>query len=46
MAQLHGEAVRVKAGALRSEFDRDGQLRDLVLRHALALLTQVSQTAA
>ena len=46
MAQLHGEAVRVKACVLRSEFDRDGQLRDLVLRHALALLTQVSQTAA
>ncbi len=46
MAQLHGEAVRVRAGVLRSEFNRGGVLQDLVLRHALALLTQVTQSAA
>jgi CRP-like cAMP-binding protein len=44
MAQLPGEAVKVKAGALRSEFERNGKLRDLVLRHALALLTQLAQS--
>jgi CRP-like cAMP-binding protein len=35
----------IRAGALRSEFDRGGRLRELVLRHALALLTQLSQSA-
>ena len=45
MAQLPTEALLIKAGALRSEFDRAGRLRELVLRHALALLTQISQSA-
>lgn len=46
MAQLHGDAVRVRAGVLRAEFDRDGKLRDLLLRHALGLLAQITQSAA
>ena len=46
MAQLPGEAVRVRAKILRIEFDRGGRLHDLLLGHALALLTQVTQSAA
>ena len=45
MAQLPGDAIRVGAKALRSEFDRGGRLHDLLLRHAFALLTQVTQSA-
>jgi CRP-like cAMP-binding protein len=45
MAQLPAEALMIRAGALRSEFDRSGRLRELILRHALALLTQLSQSA-
>jgi CRP-like cAMP-binding protein len=45
MAQLPMEAFILKAGALRSEFERGGRLRELLLRHALALLTQISQSA-
>lgn len=46
MGQLAGEALRVRAEVLRAEFDRGGGLRDLLLRHALGLLTQLSQSAA
>lgn len=46
MAQLAGDAIRVKAHVLRSEFDRNSGLRTLLLRHLLTLLTQVSQSAA
>jgi CRP-like cAMP-binding protein len=45
MAQLPTEALMIRAGALRSGFELGGRLRELVLRHALALLTQISQSA-
>jgi CRP-like cAMP-binding protein len=44
--QLHCEAVKVRAGRLRAEFDGGGRLHELLLRHALGLLTQVTQAAA
>ena len=46
MAQLPSEAVQVSARALRSEFERGGRLKELLLGHALTLLTQVTQSAA
>lgn len=46
MAQLAGGAVRVRASTLRAEFDRGGAMRDLLFRHALGLLTQLSQSVA
>lgn len=46
MVQLPGTAVRVKAGALRSEFERGGGLREALMKHALGLPTQVTQSAA
>lgn len=46
MVQLSGEAIKVSAHKLRSEFDRCGRLKDLLLRHAFALLTQLTQSAA
>ena len=44
--QLPGVALRVRAGALRKEFERGLGLRNLLLGHALWLLTHISQSAA
>lgn len=44
--QVPGNAVRIPATAVRSEFDRGERLHDLLLRYTAALLTQVSQSAA
>lgn len=46
MAQLPAEAIRVSARILRSEFNRDGRLKELLLGHALTLLTQITQSAS
>jgi CRP-like cAMP-binding protein len=40
-----GDAVRVKASALREEFALGGTLQRLLLRYTQALITQISQTA-
>jgi CRP-like cAMP-binding protein len=46
MVQLPLEAVRVKGHELRAEFNRNGRLKELLLRHALTLLAQIAQSAA
>jgi CRP-like cAMP-binding protein len=46
MTQLPLEAVRVGARSLRSEFDRGGRFKELLLGHAFTLLTQVTQSAS
>jgi CRP-like cAMP-binding protein len=46
MAQLPLDAVRVSARSLRTEFDRGGRLKELLLGHAFTLLTQVTQSAS
>ena len=46
LIQMPGSAMRMKAGALRAELKRGGALPHLLRRHAHALLTQVSQSAA
>jgi CRP-like cAMP-binding protein len=46
MVQLPLEAIRVSARTLRSEFDRGGRLKELLLGHALTLLTQITQSAS
>ena len=40
-----GEALRMKASALREEFRLGGALQALLLRYTQALITQISQTA-
>jgi CRP-like cAMP-binding protein len=40
-----GNAVRLKASALREEFASGGPLQRLLLRYTQALITQISQTA-
>jgi CRP-like cAMP-binding protein len=46
VVQVSGSAVRVKAGALRSESGRCGELQRLLLRYAQAFFVQTAQTAA
>jgi CRP-like cAMP-binding protein len=44
--QLPASALRMRGDLLRAEFDRGGQLQDLLLRYTQVLLTQISQSAA
>jgi len=46
VVQLPGDAMRLRAGVLRREFRKGGQLQDLLLRYTQAFITQVAQTAA
>jgi CRP-like cAMP-binding protein len=46
VVQVAGEAVKIDAKVVRQEFDRNGELRDVLLRYAQAFVAQVSQTAA
>lgn len=46
VVQVAGSAMRIDAQILREEFDRSGELHDLLLRYTQAFLAQVSQTAA
>jgi CRP-like cAMP-binding protein len=43
VVQIKASAMRIKAGALRREFNRGSQLRDLLLSYIHTRLTQVSQ---
>jgi len=45
VVQSKGEAIRIKAQALQSEFDRGGLFQKLLLRFTQTLMTQISQTA-
>ncbi len=44
ICQIAGDAVRIRSGALKTEFDRGGALHDLLLRHVYALFGQLSQS--
>ncbi len=44
--QVAGSAIRIDAAVIREEFNRKGELHDLLLRYTQAFLAQVSQTAA
>jgi CRP-like cAMP-binding protein len=46
IAQVAGKALKIDAQVMRQEFDRNGELRDVLLRYTQAFLAQVSQTAA
>lgn len=46
MVQIPATALRIKAEALRREWDQGGQLQFLLLRYTHTLLTQISQSAA
>jgi CRP-like cAMP-binding protein len=45
VVQSAGEGYRLKAQAMKNEFDRAGDVLRLLLRYTQALITQMSQTA-
>jgi CRP-like cAMP-binding protein len=45
VAQVAGDAFRLPAPELMSEFGRGGEFQAALLRYTMALLTQISQTA-
>ncbi len=44
IVQLPGDALRIKAQVILSEFKRGGKLQDLLLSYTNALITQISQS--
>jgi CRP-like cAMP-binding protein len=44
--QLAGDGLRMRADVLKKEFEKGGQLQDLLLRYTQAFITQIAQTAA
>jgi CRP-like cAMP-binding protein len=44
IVQLAGSAIKVDAQPLLDEFDRNKELRDVLLRYTQALIAQISQT--
>jgi len=44
IAQVAGDALRIRAPKLKAEFDRGGALHDLLLRYLHALVAQISQS--
>ncbi|MBD1849304.1 Crp/Fnr family transcriptional regulator [Leptolyngbya sp. FACHB-711] len=46
VVQVPGSAIKIDVQIVREEFDRNGELHDLILRCLQAFLAQVSQTAA
>lgn len=46
VVQIAGSAMKIDARVLREEFERNKELRDVLLRYTQALIAQISQTAA
>ncbi len=46
IVQIAGSAIEVDARPMLEEFDRNKQLRDVMLRYTQALIAQISQTTA
>ena len=45
VVQSAGDAYRLKAGLIKKEFERGGEVQHLLLRYTQALITQLAQTA-
>jgi biotin operon repressor len=46
IVQLPGNAIKIAADPLKSEFNRNTELRDLMLKYTQALIAQISQNVA
>ncbi len=46
IVQLGGEALKIAADPLKAEFNRNTQLRDLMLKYTQAMIAQISQNVA
>jgi CRP-like cAMP-binding protein len=43
--QLAGDGLRMRSDMLKKEFNKEGQLQDMLLRYTQAFITQIAQTA-
>lgn len=46
VVQIAGSAMKIEAQVLRDEFERNQELRNVLLRYTQAMIAQISQTAA
>jgi len=46
IVQLPGDAIKIGVGPMKSEFDRNTEMRDLMLRYTQAFIAQISQNVA
>ncbi|MBD2460790.1 Crp/Fnr family transcriptional regulator [Oscillatoria sp. FACHB-1407] len=46
VVQVPGKAMKIEAPVVQQEFDRNGELRDVLLRYVQAFMVQITQTAA
>jgi CRP-like cAMP-binding protein len=46
IVQLPGEAIKIPADRLKTEFNRNTEMRDLMLKYTQAMIAQVSQNVA
>jgi len=46
IVQLPGDAMKIAADPLKTEFNRNTEMRDLMLKYTQALIAQISQNAA
>jgi CRP-like cAMP-binding protein len=46
IVQIPGNAIRIAADSLKIEFDRNTEMRDMLLRYTQAFLAQISQNVA
>jgi CRP-like cAMP-binding protein len=46
IVQLPGDAIRIDAQPMRDEFDRNTEMRDVMLRYTQAFVAQISQNTA
>jgi CRP-like cAMP-binding protein len=44
--QLPGEAIKIDADPMKAEFDRNTEMRDVILRYTQAFVAQISQNVA
>lgn len=46
VVQLPGEAIKIEANLMKAEFDRNTEMRDVMLRYTQAFVAQISQNVA
>lgn len=46
VVQLPGEAIKIEANSMTAEFDRNTEMRDVMLRYTQAFVAQISQNVA
>jgi CRP-like cAMP-binding protein len=46
LRELSGQAIKIEANSMKTEFDRNTEMRDVMLRYMQAFIAQISQNVA